>query len=335
MMRMVFFVPTDKPVGGIAKVLDYAVHAARQNLEVVFCCNDFHHENLSSALFKKPYFQQYGSTIRICDSATLDPKDTDILFFTLPSSHERLSTLYAAAGCRNMQYIHLLQNVRLSNTAFDNGYSYRLLPKPLHRICITQEVVNSVAPFVDHPDDMELIPHGFDFEAFNCAPQQDDPIMINFNTFKGDLGREIVRPFNRDPRVKKVRVSSTGISWRNLQNNYKKSSLFLGTPLPEEGLYLPGLEAMAAGQLVITPDAFGNRFYCDFSENCALVPWGDVDAYREHIEWAIENWTGAAFEMRKKAHAKAAVLGLETECLRFADSLMARYADRGMALEYA
>lgn len=325
MSRLVFFVPSDQPVGGIAKVLDYAVHAARQDREVVFCCNDLSYPNLTSPLFDKPYFKRFGDSIRICDSENLGPRADDILFFTLPSSHERLSMLYASVGLSKASFIHLLQNVRLSNTAFDNGYSFRLLPKPMHRICITQEVVDAVSPYVGALDMLELIPHGFDFDAFARAPEQDDPISINFNTFKGPLGGKIVQRYNTDARVTKVWVSNPGISWQHLQRNYRKTSLFLGTPLPEEGLYLPGLEAMAAGHFVITPDAFGNRFYCDFEENCAKVPWGDVEAYQARIEWAIENWHDDAFEMRKKAHAKAAGLGLESECKHFAQSLQSRY----------
>lgn len=312
MNRMVFFVPSDRPVGGIAKVLDYAVHARRQGREVVFCCSDMQDAPGESALFHKPYYQQHGAGMHLCDRDSLDPRPDDILFFTLPSSYEQLCILYGSQASR-MNFIHLMQNVRLSNMMFDKGFSFRLLAKPIHRLCITQEVVNAVAPYVENRDQMLLIPHGFDFDAFDCAPKRDDPISITFNTFKGEIGRQIVRPFNKDPRVHKIWVSKKGISWNDLQRNYRKASIFLSTPLAEEGLYLPGLEAMAAGQIVITPDAYGNRFYCDFDKNCLQVELEDIAAYQDRIEWTIANWEGEVFDMRCLAYEKATGLGLDSE----------------------
>lgn len=319
--RLVCFVPSDRPVGGIAKLLDYAVHGARHGFKVVFCMQNAESKVGKSPLFQKPYFREYGSDVELCVAADLDPRADDIALFTLPSSHSVLSSLYADAGKPKPAFIHLLQNVRVANTAFDNGYSYRLLPKPLHRICITQEVLDAVAPLVEDHDRLKLIPHGFDFDAFARAPERDDPIVVNFNMFKGDFGKQVMAALGSRPEIADVKIAGRGISWQNLQASYRASSVFLSTPLPEEGLYLPGLEAMAAGHVVITPDAFGNRFYCDFDDNCCLVPFQDIDAYCAKLIWLIENWQGAAFDIRQKAHRKAADLGLDGECTRFGQEL--------------
>jgi glycosyltransferase involved in cell wall biosynthesis len=48
-------------------------------------------------------------------------------------------------------------------------------------------------------------------------------------------------------------------------------------PLPCEGFYLPGLEAMASGCAVVMPDAIGNRAYAVPGRN-AQMPDMDVDA---------------------------------------------------------
>ncbi len=39
-------------------------------------------------------------------------------------------------------------------------------------------------------------------------------------------------------------------------------------PLPQEGFYLPALEAMALGRLVVCPDCVGNRSFCQDRKNC-------------------------------------------------------------------
>jgi glycosyltransferase involved in cell wall biosynthesis len=53
--------------------------------------------------------------------------------------------------------------------------------------------------------------------------------------------------------------------------------------LVEEGFYLPGLEAMAAGAIVLSPDAGGNRAYCEFGENCLRVEFDDPSSYIEAL----------------------------------------------------
>lgn len=319
--RLVCFVPSDRPVGGIAKVLDYAVHAARHGVEVAFCTQVAELGHEKSALFRKPYFETYGTAIGLGTAADLQPRADDVVLFSLPSSHFTLGSLYAAAGQPPPTYIHLLQNVRVANTAFDGGYSYRLLPKPMHRICITQEVLDAAAPLVEGDAPLTLIPHGFDFDAFARTPGRLDPVVLTYNTFKGRFAEQVLEAFGARDEIAEVLVSRPGISWPDLQANYHRATVFLATPLPEEGLYLPGLEAMAAGHAVITPDAVGNRFYCDFDDNCALVPFEDIEAYCARLDWLIENWRGAAFEVREKAHRKAAGLGLDSECERFGEVL--------------
>ena len=48
-------------------------------------------------------------------------------------------------------------------------------------------------------------------------------------------------------------------------------------PNPKEGFYLPAVEAMAAGTLVVCPDCVGNRAFCLDEVNC-LRPAREEDA---------------------------------------------------------
>jgi glycosyltransferase involved in cell wall biosynthesis len=71
------------------------------------------------------------------------------------------------------------------------------------------------------------------------------------------------------------------VGWEELRELYHWADVFLATPLVEEGFYLPGLEAMAAGAILLSSDAGGNRAYCEFDENCLRVEFDDPWSYVE------------------------------------------------------
>ena len=313
MKRIVFFVPSDKPVGGIAKVLDYAVHASLGGYETIFCCHYFQDQINKNPLFLKPYFFNNGRKIRIISLEKLIPNKDDIVFFTLPSHYELLSRIYFRKLNPSESFIHLLQNTRVGEIQFEGGYAFRLLTKKMRRICITSEVFKSIEPYVTHKKLLEIIPHGFDFDIFDKPPEKNDKKVLLVNLFKGDFGLKVVKYFQNDKRISNINICRKGISWQDLIKNYKKSSIFISTPLPEEGLYLPGLEAMAAGNLVVTPDCYGNRFYCDFKENSIKVQYNSFDEYIEAIEFSINNWNTISYLKRKNGYQKASNLKLDRE----------------------
>lgn len=85
-------------------------------------------------------------------------------------------------------------------------------------------------------------------------------------------------------------------------------------PLPREGFYLPGLEAMALGCAAVVPDCFGNRAYLDPGGN-ALCPPADVDS----LAAAVAQLDDDALRRRlvERAHTTAARFDLERERLAF------------------
>ena len=58
--------------------------------------------------------------------------------------------------------------------------------------------------------------------------------------------------------------------------------IVLPLPDPTEGIYLPGLNAMAMGRALVQPDCVGSRVYVRDGEN-ALVPPRDADALAEAV----------------------------------------------------
>ena len=57
-------------------------------------------------------------------------------------------------------------------------------------------------------------------------------------------------------------------------------------PNPKEGFYLPAIEAMALGTLVVCPDCVGNRSFCEPGVNCFRPPY-EVGAIVAQAEQAL------------------------------------------------
>jgi glycosyltransferase involved in cell wall biosynthesis len=65
-----------------------------------------------------------------------------------------------------------------------------------------------------------------------------------------------------------------------------RSRTALCLPHETEGFYLPAIEAMALGALVVCPDAIGNREFCEAGVNC-LFPAFDEGAILAAAEEAL------------------------------------------------
>lgn len=56
-------------------------------------------------------------------------------------------------------------------------------------------------------------------------------------------------------------------------DHLRGATMVVCCPLPEEGFYLPALEAMALGCAVVVPVAGGNAAYCRDGDNCAICDY--------------------------------------------------------------
>lgn len=85
-------------------------------------------------------------------------------------------------------------------------------------------------------------------------------------------------------------------------------------PLESEGFYLPGLEAMALGSLLVMPDCGGSREYARNGENC-LMPVRSLDAMAAAVT-QLEN-PAIASRLIAQSRATAARYTLESEARAF------------------
>jgi len=86
----------------------------------------------------------------------------------------------------------------------------------------------------------------------------------------------------------------------------------LTLPLEKEGFYLPALEAMASGCLVICPDCIGNRGFCIDRETC-FVPSYTLNSLVDAVKTACNMDAALKNKMLAMSTAKAANHTLDKE----------------------
>ena len=166
-------------------------------------------------------------------------------------------------GYPDIRIIHLIQNVRHSNVFFDKGMARDLLMKNMPRICITDQVYDAVRDLVPDESLLHLNFHGFDFEFFRRKTVKPNrTVRLGYNLFKSDFGEKVREACEaRGLQVGVRGPCRAGSPGNKLRAAYHSCDAFIGTPLREEGYYLPGIEALAGGNVLICSDAVGNRSY--------------------------------------------------------------------------
>lgn len=218
-----------------------------------------------------------------------DPASRDVLFLAgVDWRYLFASGLDTLANPR----INLVQAVRHAHQGTE---LYRYLAERAIRICVSQEVSDAIAATgrVDGP--VLTIPNGIDVTPFEPAG---DGAPVGYLTRR--LATTIVGYKRPDlGRALSERLDARGVEHR-LITEFMDRSVFLSLlaesrvvvclPHEEEGFYLPALEAMASGCIVVTLDCVGNRGVCRHEENCLLA----------------EPNAGSLFDMTRRARAMPA-----------------------------
>jgi len=267
-------------VGGVVKIFDYVNHAGALGLEAVICCPEPFKEDLP--LFRISRFSGISPEMgfRFVDPENVSVGPHDLAFLSWPTQYEILGPRLSR-WTHHEQVICIVQNVRWANPTFTNGYAIRLLSRPMARIMTNGVVLEAVGPYLNERSMTEIIDLGHD-TAFFARERTGGPgprIRVAYTTWKSDVGDRVAGRV-RDPAFE-FRAIRNPVGWEELRELYHWADVFLATPLVEEGFYLPGLEAMAAGAIVLSSDAGGNRAYCEFDENCMRVEFDDPSSYVE------------------------------------------------------
>jgi glycosyltransferase involved in cell wall biosynthesis len=220
---------------------------------------------------------------------TDDPPDPDILF--LGGSDWR----YVPDKQRDdspVPLINLIQHVRHADPGHElSGF----LRHRAIRICVSQEVADVVAASGLARGPIVAIPNGIDIQALDRVSRDRTMDLLVVANKQPDLGRELVQHLH-DP-ASTIRLIDEMLPRDAFLDALREARVTVFLPNPTEGFYLPALEGMAIGTVVVCPDVVGNRSFC--------VP--GVTAFRP--DYAIADILDATRSaLRLSAEATAAML---------------------------
>ena len=214
--------------------------------------------------------------------------------------------------------INLIQHVRHAD---EHRKAYRDLARRAIRICVSQEVTDAISATGQTNGPILTIPNGIDVAPF-VSTGDGSPVGFDERrqpiTIFGYKSPELARGLSE-------RLHAAGIEHR-LVSDFLDRSAFLELlgesriavclPRDREGFYLPALEAMASGCLVVTLDCIGNRGFCHHEANC-LVAGHTPDSLLGATMRALAMSGPERHRMHRRARDTAAEHSLEVERQRF------------------
>lgn len=263
--------------------LCFAAHARNLGYEVVIGCKEPYDPELP--IFGIPHVCELSpdSGVSFVDVREIAVGPRELAFFSGVGLYRFLEQRFD----RRTQAEQVIQAVRgpqLVDPSYAGGYSIKLLGRPMARMVTNEFVLEAVRPHLNPSSFTEIIPVGHDTTYF--AKQREggvnSPMRVGYTTWKSEIGDTVASLLGSDRRFEFRAIRETA-RWEELRELYHWADVFLATTLPAEGFYLPGLEAMAAGALVLCPDVLGNRAYCRFGENCVLVDYENAQSYAEAL----------------------------------------------------
>jgi glycosyltransferase involved in cell wall biosynthesis len=133
----------------------------------------------------------------------------------------------------------------------------------------------------------------------------------------GELGRKLETRLRRPGR--RIHLIESRVPREELLHWLGRSAVTLFLPNRKEGFYLPALEGMALGTIVVCPDCIGNRSFCLPGRNC-FRPRYEVGKLVEATEEALANHASLG-EMIDEASRTAQEHDLVAERAAFLDVL--------------
>jgi glycosyltransferase involved in cell wall biosynthesis len=162
----------------------------------------------------------------------------------------------------------------------------RFLPHKAIRICVSPEVTRALERTERVRGPMFTIRNAIDVEAVIAhaggAERDIELLMVaNKEPERGAAIRERLEERGLSPRFVDTRIPRS-----ELLDLMGRAAVTVLVPREKEGFYLPALEAMALGTVVVCPDSIGNRSFCIDGATCFRPPYED-DAIVAAVEQAL------------------------------------------------
>jgi hypothetical protein len=208
--------------------------------------------------------------------------------------------------------INLVQHVKHA-CENDTLGRHMLLRHKAIRICVSAEVERAIlatgrvrGPVFTIPDAIDVA----EVQRLAAAASRDIDVLVAASK-QPALGAAITSALRGSGHT--VQLSDTRVPRPELIALMGRARVSVLLPNPKEGFYLPAVEGMAAGTLVVCPDCIGNRSYCLDGENC-FRPAFDVHAIVAAAERALRDGGGRATMIAAAATtARTHDLGVERQ----------------------
>lgn len=304
MRTVLFYRSVRKFHGGHLKVWDYFNH--------VLASPDFTARIFFGPRNRwEPTNPWYGARERAVESWHSTHAD---LFF-VAGKDWRMVDEHPDAGPRT-PVINLIQHVRHADEASSR---FAFLDRKAIRVCVSDEVAAALRATGRVNGPIVVIPNAVDLED---VPEEDPAgprVDVLVAALKQPaLGRELGDRLRRPGR--RVDLLTTRLPRAEFLARLRAARTTVFLPNRTEGFYLPALEGMAVGTLVVCPDCIGNRSFCLPGVNAFRPDYG-IEALVGAAEAALALPPERADELIAAARGTAEAQSLRRERAAFLDVL--------------
>lgn len=308
MPRLLFYRDFVEYTGGHGKVWDYFRHAQALGWDVQVY---FTQRSLRDS--RNPWMQQPKVI-----TPRWQPEACDVLFL---AGLDWLALPDRQSPPRPV--INLLQHVR---HAWPQLPLRNFLSAPAHRICVSRAVADAVRETGEVNGPLSIIPAALDVPQALARSENDNS---GRSVLIAGLKAPVLAQTLADALAHEGVAVDLLLAWVPREEylaRVARAAVAVTLPHPQEGFYLPALEAMALGVPVVMGDCIGSREYARANENC-LMPEMQPEALVAAVNEALQPARASALLEQGRRTAQA--FGQMREREAFAGVLLRVYAGEG------
>jgi hypothetical protein len=178
--------------------------------------------------------------------------------------------------------VNLLQHVRHADPTSNR---FEFLSRKAIRICVSEEVAEALRGTGLIRGPLIVIPNGLDLDSMPLPHGSTRDIEVLIVALKQPVLGEALERRLRQPG-RRIEVLWERLSRSEFLDRIQQARTTVFLPNETEGFYLPALEGMALGTLVVCPDCVGNRSFC-LPDHNAFRPDYELDELARVTESAL------------------------------------------------
>lgn len=186
------------------------------------------------------------------------------------------------------------------------------------RICVSEEVADALRGTGEVNGPVHVIPNALDLADMPPAATDRDLAVVVAGMKNPALARGVARALAASGVPVECLVDP--LPRREFLTLLGRARVAVTLPLEQEGFFLPALEAMAMGCLVVCPDCVGNRGFCRDGET-AFRPAATVDSIVAAARAAVAADEATVAAMQSAASNEVERHGIEAERRAFLEIL--------------